>query len=194
MSATPPMPRQAATTAAIELVRRHGGSRYGGEAVSQLEHALQAATRAADEGASSALIAAALLHDIGHLLHDLPDGFPKRGIDDQHELLGARWLAERYEPAVVEPVKLHVAAKRYLCTVDADYFSKLSGPSRTSLAFQGGPMTADEVREFESGAFAQDAVQLRRWDEAAKIPLHKTPPIEHFAVHLDACVSAKANP
>ena len=139
------------------------------------------------------MISAALLHDIGHLLHDLPDDASEQGVDDQHELLGAQWLESHFIPAVVEPVKLHVAAKRYLCAVDETYHSRLSGPSMTSLMLQGGPMSADEVREFDSLPFAVDAVRLRRWDEAAKVPRCVTPRIEHFARHLDAtCTTAGA--
>jgi phosphonate degradation associated HDIG domain protein len=178
---------QSATMAVIDLFQRHGQSQYGGEAVTQLDHALQAAARAETEGATPSLIVAALVHDIGHLLHELPDDAPDHGIDDHHERLGARWLERRFSPAVVEPVRLHVAAKRYLCAVDAKYQSELSEPSRISLALQGGPMTADEIREFEQGPFANDAVRLRRWDEAAKDPEYVTPPIEHFGKYLDAC-------
>ncbi len=179
------------TVAVIDLFRRRGGSQYGGEVVSQLEHALQAATSAEAEGASPALISAALLHDIGHLLHDLHDDAPDEGIDDQHELLGARWLEERFIPTVVEPVKLHVAAKRYLCAIDPRYQSQLSGPSRVSLELQGGPMTTEEALAFEQGPFAIDATRLRRWDEAAKVPMQVTPCIEHFASFLDAVCIAR---
>lgn len=183
---------QPATREVIDLFRRHGGSQYGGEAVSQLEHALQAATCAESERASSELIVAALLHDIGHLLHDLPDDAADQGLDDRHELLGAQWLEQRFCPAVVEPVKLHVDAKRYLCAIDPAYHSQLSGPSRTSLGLQGGTMSADEVREFEQRPYSKDAARLRRWDEAAKIPLFVTPRIEHFATHLDAACGPMA--
>lgn len=182
---TPQAVPQPATAAVIELFRQRGGSQYGGEAVSQLEHALQVATLAEASGATSALIAAALLHDIGHLLHDLPDDAPERGIDDQHERIGARWLEERFTPAVVQPVKLHVAAKRYLCAVDPGYLQNLSEPSRISLVLQGGPMRADEVLAFEREPFARDAARLRRWDEAAKAPMSPTPPIDHFTSCLD---------
>jgi [1-hydroxy-2-(trimethylamino)ethyl]phosphonate dioxygenase len=182
---TPSVSRPA-TALVLNLFRRSGGSQYGGEAVSQLEHALQAATFAEADGASSPLIAAALLHDIGHLLHELPDDAPEQGIDDQHELLGAAWLEARFIPDVVEPVKLHVAAKRYLCTVDPSYHSRLSPPSVTSLMLQGGPMSSEEVLAFDALPFAADAVRLRQWDEAAKVPLMVTPRVEHFARHLDA--------
>lgn len=163
-----------------------GNSRYGGEAISQLEHALQAATLAEQTGAAPALIAACLLHDVGHLLHDLPEDAPDDGLDDEHEQLGAAWLHEHFQPALVEPVRLHVAAKRYLCAVDAVYDSQLSVPSRQSLALQGGPMTPTQARHFEEHPHFRAAIDLRRWDEAAKVPQLATPPLEHFVPYLQA--------
>jgi phosphonate degradation associated HDIG domain protein len=154
----------------LEFLERRGHSLYGGEAVTQLQHGLQAASLARKEGASSALIAASLLHDIGHLLHDLPDDAPDAGVDDVHEALGADFLDAHFTVDVVEPVRLHVAAKRYLCATDADYFKKLSGPSIQSLALQGGPMAPEEVVAFEKNPYFRDAVRLRLWDEAAKDP------------------------
>ena len=177
------------TCEVLDLFHAHGGSRYGGENVSQLEHALQAAFFAERDGAPSTLIAAALLHDIGHLLHDLPADAPDQGIDDRHEALGARWLAGRFGPAVCEPVNLHVIAKRYLCAVDPAYFDLLSAPSIQSLALQGGPMNAEESRQFEQHPFHQEAVRLRRWDDAAKVEKLATPYVEHFAQHLDAAAA-----
>lgn len=180
------------TSEVLQLFRRHGGSRYGGENVSQLEHALQAAHFAENDGAPATLIAAALLHDIGHLLHDLPADAPDQGIDDQHEALGARWLAGRFGPAVCEPVNLHVVAKRYLCATDPSYFQLLSGPSIQSLALQGGPMNRAESQQFEQHPFYSEAVRLRRWDDAAKVEHLVTPYLEHFASYLDQAASACA--
>lgn len=175
-------------SSAVEMIadgfRRHGASRYGGEDVSQLEHALQAATFAERAGASNELIAAALLHDVGHLLHDLPADAPDHGIDDRHEELAATWLAQHFGPAIVEPVRLHVAAKRYLCATDAQYHARLSAPSQQSLALQGGPMTTEEVAQFRANPHFDDAVRLRKWDEAAKVLDMKTPPLEHFLQSL----------
>lgn len=176
----------------IELFHANGNSQYGHEAVTQLQHGLQAALLAEQEGASSELIAASLLHDVGHLLHDLPDDAPDQGIDDRHEVLGERWLEKHFTQAVVEPVRLHVDAKRYLCAVEADYFSRLSPPSVQSLHLQGGPMNQAEVADFRTHPFHADAVRLRRWDDLAKDPALVTPPIEHFARHLDAAASAYA--
>ena len=179
-----------------ELFRRRGDSLYGGEGVTQLEHALQAAALAEQSGADDALILAALLHDVGHLLHDLPDDAPDAGIDDRHERLGDRWLSKHFTPAVCTPVRRHVDAKRYLCAVDREYQASLSPPSLQSLALQGGPFTADEVREFESAPFFRECVELRRWDDLAKIPALETPPLSHFLTYLPAgmLVHARVEP
>jgi phosphonate degradation associated HDIG domain protein len=162
------------------MFRERGDSEYGGEAVTQREHALQAAMLAERAGADSALIAAALLHDVGHLLHDLPADAPDLGIDDAHEEAAARWLAEWLPPQAVEPVRLHVAAKRYLCATDPAYFARLSAPSIQSLKLQGGPMSQQEVADFRASPHFAAAVRLRAWDEAAKIPGLPTPDVEHF--------------
>ena len=180
------------TDEVLSLFRERGGSQYGGEAVTQLEHALQAATFAEREGATKALIAAALLHDVGHLLHVLPDDAPDHGVDDRHETLAAAWLAQRFGPPVVAPVAMHVAAKRYLCAVDPEYFRQLSPPSVQSLTLKGGPMTAVEVSQFETRPYFQDAVRLRRWDDAAKVVGMATPTLDHFARYLDLAVEATA--
>ena len=174
-----------ATFEILNCFKCHGHSQYGSEAVSQQEHALQAALFAEQAGAGPALIAAALLHDVGHLLHDLPDDAPERGIDDHHETLAARWLEKRFGAEVVEPVRLHVAAKRYLCATEDDYLSQLSPPSVLSLKLQGGPMSEDEVLKFRSNSHFAAAIALRRWDDAAKIPNLLTPNLEYFAQFLD---------
>ncbi len=175
----------------LRLFREHGDSEYGGEAVTQLEHALQAATRAEKSGADSSLIAAALLHDVGHLLQNLPDDAPDQGVDDRHEELGGRWLDRRFGPAVTEPVRLHVAAKRYLCAVEPGYFSELSRPSVVSLELQGGPMSDEEAKAFETNPHYREAVSLRRWDDEAKVVGEQTPPLEAFCAHLDNAVIAR---
>lgn len=163
-----------------ELFRTHGSSLYGGEQVTQLEHALQAAHMARRAGATPALVIAALLHDIGHMLHDLPEDAPQQGVEDYHEELAGAWLALHFPPDVVQPARLHVAAKRYLFTVESDYRSRLSPPSLLSLELQGGPMDPVEVEEFRKSPHFQDAIQLRRWDEAAKIPNLNVPPLEDY--------------
>lgn len=154
--------------AAIFLEKGH--SSYFGEPVSQLEHALQAAHFAVQEQAPDHLVVAALLHDIGHLVEDIPEDTADLGIDAKHEELGEWWLAQRFGPEVYEPVRLHVAAKRYLCATDAGYFSRLSPASVQSLRLQGGPMNAQEVTSFEKHLYFRDAVRLRLWDDRAKLP------------------------
>jgi phosphonate degradation associated HDIG domain protein len=170
--------------AIIELFEKRGSSLYGGEAVTQLEHALQAASFAERDQASAELIVAALLHDIGHLLHELPADAPDAGVDDHHEKSAGPCLRELFAPAVIEPIRLHVAAKRYLCAADAQYARTLSQPSIVSLHLQGGPMTPEEIAAFEKHPHAAAAVRLRRWDDAAKIPDLPTPPLTHFVAYL----------
>jgi predicted HD phosphohydrolase len=117
-------------------------------------------------------------------MHHLPDDAPDQGIDDAHEAVAARWLADWLPAETVEPVKLHVAAKRYLCATDAKYFSRLSPPSIQSLKLQGGPMNEAEAAAFRASPFFQTAIRLRVWDEAAKVPGLRTPDLEHYM----ACV------
>jgi [1-hydroxy-2-(trimethylamino)ethyl]phosphonate dioxygenase len=180
------------TTQVLSLFEAHGKSRYGHEAVSQLQHALQAASQAEAAGADAELIAAALLHDIGHLLHDLPEDAPDHGIDDRHEMLGERWLEKHFSSSVVDPVRLHVEAKRYLCASEEGYLDLLSEPSRQSLMLQGGPMNAAEIKAFESHPHHQRAVRLRRWDDQAKDPTLVTRGIDHFAKYLDQAAKGAA--
>ena len=168
----------------VELLRERGHSEYGGEPVTQLEHALQSAFCAEQESASAELIAAALLHDIGHLLHALPDDAPDDGFDDVHEELGYRYLTQIFPDAVTEPVRLHVPAKRYLCGKSESYLTQLSPPSVLSLKLQGGPMSAEEIAAFQENPFLDDALRLRRWDNEAKIPNLRTPPLDHYAAIL----------
>ena len=161
--------------------------RYGLSAVNQLQHALQAAAQAEADGCTPATVLASLLHDVGHMIHELGDDPAARGIDDVHEELGARWLAERFGPEVVEPVRLHVAAKRYLCATESDYFAKLSADSVRSLELQGGPMSDGEVASFRTLPYHAEAVRLRRYDEGAKDPRATTPDFDHFLRHVAVC-------
>jgi phosphonate degradation associated HDIG domain protein len=182
------------TPTAVDAIRRlfaeRGESAYGGEAVSQLEHALQAAALARSAGAGAALVAAALLHDVGHLLHDLPDDAPDRGVDDAHEARAARWLSLWFGPDVVEPVRLHVDAKRYLCAVEPEYLRRLSAPSVASLRLQGGPMSAEEVRAFRESPHLADAVALRRWDDEAKDPGLAVSGLESYVPTVEEALAA----
>jgi [1-hydroxy-2-(trimethylamino)ethyl]phosphonate dioxygenase len=157
-----------------------GHGQYDGEAVTQLQHALQAATRAEREGAPPALVAAALFHDLGHLVHDLGEDAAARGLDDRHEWRALGLLRRVLPPEVWEPVRMHVDAKRYLCATEAGYFASLSAASVKSLALQGGPMNAEEARAFAAHPQAEAAIRLRRYDEAAKDPAAKTPDLAHF--------------
>jgi phosphonate degradation associated HDIG domain protein len=170
----------------LNLFHENGASMYGGEAVTQLEHALQCASLARKNNASDELITASLLHDIGHLLHDLPDDASDNGIDDMHELLGDRYLSKHFKLASVEPVKLHVQAKRYLCATEAGYYDSLSTPSKISLELQGGVMNQEEVAMFEKNEFYKEAVNLRRWDDLAKDPNLVSPTIESFIPSIES--------
>jgi phosphonate degradation associated HDIG domain protein len=170
------------------LLEYKATGRYGLTLVNQQQHALQAAWLAERQGQGDALVAAALLHDIGHLVHGLGDSPADDGIDDRHEELGDAWLRRHFGPDVTEPVRLHVAAKRYLCATEADYFAKLSPDSVTSLALQGGPMSAAELAAFEAQPEHKAAVQLRRYDEQAKVKGLETPPVTHFMAAVARCL------
>jgi [1-hydroxy-2-(trimethylamino)ethyl]phosphonate dioxygenase len=172
------------------LLEQKASGRYGLTLINQQQHALQGAWLAEREGKGDAMIVAALLHDIGHMVHDLGDNPADHGIDDQHEALGHAWLAGHFGPEVTEPVRLHVAAKRYLCATEADYFGKLSQDSVKSLALQGGPMSAEEVTAFEALPEYREAVQLRRYDEQAKVKGLETPPVAHFMPAVARCLRA----
>ena len=168
------------TMKAIEQAFRRRGQDHYGEGVSQEEQALQAARQAEREGAPAALIVAALLHDIGHLLHDLPEDIADQAVDTQHESLGSAWLSQYFGPEVSEPVRLHVAAKRYLCVVESGYRDRLSAASQQSLALQGGPLDPAAVSAFRAEPAADAAVALRRWDDEAKVVGRATPDLAHF--------------
>lgn len=173
----------------FRLFLERGHRRYG-ESVTELQHALQAATFAEQFGEPPHVVAAALLHDYGHLLHDLGEDVADHGIDARHEDLGARRLAEWFGPQVVEPIRLHVAAKRYLCGRQRAYHEGLSDASRQSLALQGGPMSEAELGEFERHPHFDSAVRLRRYDDMGKVPDMATPGLEHFRRVLEPLVEA----
>jgi gamma-butyrobetaine dioxygenase len=158
-----------------------GARDYLGEAVSVAAHMLQAGALAEAAGASAPLVAAALLHDVGHLVGAMGSGAsPGKQSDNRHGDAGADWLAQWFPEAVTEPVRLHVAAKRYLCATEPDYFGRLSPASVYTLSVQGGPMGTGETAAFEALPYARDAVALRRWDDEAKDPDAPTPVIGHF--------------
>lgn len=153
----------------VELRRRRGGIRYEGQDITQLEHAWQCGQLAKRSGATPSLQLAAWLHDLGHLMTDLPGSPSLHAMDDRHEHAGAAVLRPLFGEAVAAPVALHVDAKRYLVTVRPLYFKRLSADSLRSLALQGGVMSDDELARFIARPFAQDAIRLRTWDEASKI-------------------------
>jgi predicted HD phosphohydrolase len=128
------------------------------------------------------------LHDVGHLLHGLPEDAADRGVDARHEDGGAAWLAGHFGPEVAAPVRLHVAAKRYLCAVDTDYLGRLTPASLRSLELQGGPFDAAGVAAFEREPFHREAVRLRRWDDAAKVPGLPVPGLDHYRARVAAAV------
>ena len=163
----------------FETLADQGGAMYGGEAVTQLQHALQCAALAEREGAGDDLIAAALLHDFGHMVAN-DEGAAEAGHDLVHEEVAANHLARWFKPAVTEPIRLHVAAKRYLCAVDETYFATLSPASVASLKVQGGPFTREEADRFLSGAHGSAAVRLRKWDDLAKDVDAETPGLDHY--------------
>lgn len=164
----------------IKLLFETKGNKLYGESINQVEHALQCAQLAEDSGAEPSLIIAALLHDVGHLQHrDSVSAF-QQGIDDVHELIGAKFLESRLGPDVSEPVRLHVDAKRYLCSIDKGYWDILSVQSKQTLEIQGGPMDQSEAERFAKNPYADAAVSLRKWDDIGKQPNKTTQPLSHF--------------
>lgn len=170
----------------FRIFQSRGSSAYFGEPVSMIAHALQAAHFALLEGAPASLTIAALLHDVGHLIEDVPDDLADWKTDAEHEVVGALWLARRFGPAVSEPVRLHVPAKRYLCAAEPAYLSRLSSASVVTLGLQGGPMSGGEVAQFEREPFARDALRLRHWDDQAKIAGLATADLEAYRPLIEA--------
>lgn len=168
------------------LFARKGGRAYDGEPVTQLEHALQSATRAADEGAAAPLVVAALLHDLGHMLNDQGETPTLRGVDDLHQYAALPFLRPLFGDDVLAPIRLHVDAKRYLCATRAGYFDALSIDSRRSLVLQGGVFSPAEAATFIARPHAADAVRVRLWDDLAKVAGAPTPPLAQFVVMLEA--------
>jgi phosphonate degradation associated HDIG domain protein len=164
----------------------NGAGAYFGEPVTLREHMLQSAAAAESERAGDELVAAALLHDIGHLLHGGDENAAQLGIDTHHEEAGFEFLQQHFPLSVVNPVRLHVAAKRYLCAVDPAYQDRLSPASRLSLDLQGGPMSVEEAAAFEQEPYWRDACRLRRWDDLGKDPGAAVPPLEHYRPVLEA--------
>ena len=176
----------ALTLADIEtLLSTDGRSQYGREAVSQLEHGLQCAHLAEAAGETSATVAAALLHDLGHLVapdaaQDEAEGQGASDHDDLHQYLAIPFLRGVLPDAVIEPIRMHVDAKRYLCAVELGYEESLSPASARSLALQGGVYDAEQATRFAAQPYAAEAIRLRRYDDNAKVPGRTTPGLAHY--------------
>jgi predicted HD phosphohydrolase len=204
----------------IELLfARHGSSQYSGEPVTQLEHALQTAYLAEQSEASDELVTACLLHDLGHLLYFTAPTLPPvsaprggadalgaarrasvepgetptlRGIDDTHQYFALPFLRGLFPDTVLDPIKLHVDAKRYLCRANDGYWAKLSDDSKRSLELQGGIFAPEQAAAFLGQPGARDAVLLRQWDDLGKQADWQTPPLAHFMARAARC--AKSTP
>ena len=163
-----------------------GAVTYFGEAVTTMEHSLQTAHLAEVGGASDALVIAALLHDIGHLLGSPADDLADWHRDARHEVSGARWLAARFGQEVAEPVRLHVPAKRYLCAIDGGFIGRLSAASIQTLKLQGGPMSPEEILAFETEPYRRDAILLRQWDDQGKVAGRRTPGFSHYCAMMES--------
>jgi [1-hydroxy-2-(trimethylamino)ethyl]phosphonate dioxygenase len=154
-------------------------------------HALQAAHFAQQEEAPPRLVLAALLHDIGHLVEAVPADIAAWTVDARHEEVGSHWLARRFRPEIADPVRLHVAAKRYLCARDPNYLAKLSPASVLTLKLQGGPMSRREVVAFEAERFFRDAVRIRQWDDRGKVAGLTAPSLTEYRGLIEAeCIRA----
>ena len=171
-----------------EIFARNAAEEYLGEPVTIAEHMLQGAQLAEQAGAADEVVAAALLHDIGHFTHEFPADAADLGIDSKHEEAGAR-VIERYFPRiVVDCVRYHVDAKRYLCATNPKYFDRLSEASIHSLNLQGGPMTDAEAEAFAENTNLKDILRVRVWDEEGKDPAKVTPGFDHYAPLLQRVV------
>ena len=175
-----------------QLFAQKGAEQYTGEPVTQLEHALQTALQAEQEGADDALVTAALLHDLGHLLHDLGDTPTLQGVDDVHQYRALPFLRGLFDDTVLEPIKLHVDAKRYLCATRPDYFAALSADSQRSLVLQGGVFSQGQAASFIQLGGATDAMRVRLWDDRAKEAGLSTPPLAHYLARARRCAVATA--
>jgi phosphonate degradation associated HDIG domain protein len=185
--------RESVVDFVADILTRRGAESYLGEAVTMQQHMLQAAYAAERAGADEDLVAAALLHDIGHYTGEFGEDYIAQAVDNRHESAGAHVLDGLFPPVVVDCVRLHVAAKRYLCATCAGYHERLSPSSAATLALQGGPMDADERAAFESELYFREAVMVRLWDDEAKEPAVVTPDFAHYAPLLRRVVE-KARP
>ena len=171
-----------------DIFLRRGAESYLGEEVTMAQHMLQTAQCAEEAGADSAQIVSALLHDIGHYKNEIPESFLAKGVNTFHEEAGANFLEEYFPASVVEPIRQHVAAKRYLCAVRLDYFERLSPASVHTLNLQGGPMNEKEIQEFEKNQYLDQCINLRYWDEEGKDPDREHPPFSYYRPLIDSLV------
>ena len=176
------------------LFHQRGGEQYSGEPVTQLAHALQSATLAELDGADDELVTAALLHDLGHLLHGLgtgPGDTPSlRGVDDLHQFQALPFLRGRFSDRVLGAIQAHVDAKRYLCASRPGYRAALSADSQRSLLLQGGVLDAAQAAAFMAQPGAAEAVRVRLWDDQAKAADMATPRLAHFMARARRCAAA----
>jgi len=173
----------------ISTFEDRGSEQYGTEAVTQLQHALQSGELAEESGAPESMVTAALMHDIGHILGSavLPASCG-HDLDDKHELVANGWIKQHFGPDVADPIRLHVIAKRYLCTKYPKYEIQLSPTSLKSYHDQGGPMKTEEMAQFENEPFYQEALELRKWDDQAKARAKATPSLSHFIPAMKSCL------
>ena len=171
-----------------DVFRRRGAESYLGEQVTMAQHMLQTAQCAEQAGANNSQIVAALLHDIGHYKNEIPETSLAKGVDNFHEEAGANFLENFFPRSVVEPIRQHVAAKRYLCAVKSDYFERLSPASVHTLNLQGGPMNKQEVKEFERNDHLEQCIQLRFWDEEGKDPERVHHPFIYYRPLIESLV------
>jgi len=160
-----------------------------GESISMQEHMLQSAFLAESKGEDDAVVVATLLHDYGHLVCNMPNNTFEEGIDNYHEDAGADALQDWFGDEIVGAVRLHVAAKRYLCAATPAYRDKLSPASITTLAVQGGPMDEQEMAEFRKLAGHRMALKVRVYDDLGKEKQMERPELEHYIPKLVACMS-----
>ena len=176
------------------LFEKHGAAQYSGEPVTQLAHSLQTAQLAEEAGADDELITAALLHDHGHLLNDQGESPSLRGIDDMHQYFALPFLRGLFDERLLDAIRWHVDAKRYLCATRPGYWSQLSEDSKRSLALQGGSFSPEDAAAFIARKHADDAVALRLWDDLAKAAVKTTPPLSHYLTIAERCLLHRAEP
>lgn len=171
-----------------DIFERRGADSYLGEDVTMSQHMLQAAQLAEEANASDEIVVAALLHDIGHYTNEFPEDAMEQGVNNFHDEAGAAIMQSHFPDTVINCIRYHVDAKRYLCATDPAYYDDLSDASKQSLAVQGGPMSATEVADFEKMPDVNDIVQVRRWDDLAKDTERTTPPFAYYKPRLERVV------